>query len=662
MFLPIGNEDGYLRRTPWVSFGIIAVCVGMYLWTNAQQGDADVRIHAAATELGSFAAEHPYLELPEDLSGEAVDCFQRQQAQTIAARSSLPYQTQGPETADEPDDAETLELEQEVMDGLAHALEAALLDTPMHKLGLTPASPTLLGFFTSMFTHAGLFHLLGNLWFFYILGLVLEDTYGHLVFALFYLATGLVAGIVYVLAFSHSTVPLVGASGALAGVMGAYMVRHSHDRIRMLWFLFMRWGTFLAPAWGLLALWFVEQLFMAAVTPQMEGGGIAYLAHVGGFVAGVGGAFLIHAMGWEASTAQAASAAMEVAPSARGPLSTARQLLLQGEAAGALVAAQEAARHDPHSLAVAEVLWRIHERLGAMDQAHAAALRVLRGHVRVGDGPGALAVWQAIRQSFHDPRPPAERWRLASLLTDAEARPVLAHLAGDAAAGALQAKARQRLEGMAAVAGTAGDGPGIAPSPSARPREGGADVGVTPPTEDVLAALGAPLDGATHPTTSPTTRAPAQGFGGAPPSGPADPGALVQAHRARPLQLAANALVFEDGRRLPLQRVQRVVAAVVGEAARRVVLDLVTTPPGVSPAVAVRVTSVDMDPAALLGLNEAGGVHKVHPGDAFDALLRELASRAGAQLDPADGALLSFPTVAAYERAYFAPARRNVAS
>ncbi|HUG42056.1 MAG TPA: rhomboid family intramembrane serine protease [Longimicrobiales bacterium] len=140
--------------------------------------------------------------------------------------------------------------------------------------------------FTSMFLHGGWLHLIGNMWFLWIFGNNIEDSMGRLRFLLFYLLTGLAAAGAHVFSAPGSAIPTVGASGAISGVMGAYLVLYPRVRVYTLFFFFIFIRIIPLPAWVMLAYWFVLQLAMGAYTPA-DGGGVAFWAHVGGFVAGV---------------------------------------------------------------------------------------------------------------------------------------------------------------------------------------------------------------------------------------------------------------------------------------------------------------------------------------------------------------------------------------
>lgn len=165
---------------------------------------------------------------------------------------------------------------------------------PQHTIAvLTGHSPDLPGaailpLFTSMFLHASVLHVAGNMLFLWIFGDNVEDYLGHFRYLLFYLVSGLAADITHILLNANSAVPSVGASGAIAGVMGAYFILYPRARV-LIWFppIFL----FHVPAWLVLGYWFVVNFLSGTATAIAEtsqtSGGVAFWAHVGGFAAGV---------------------------------------------------------------------------------------------------------------------------------------------------------------------------------------------------------------------------------------------------------------------------------------------------------------------------------------------------------------------------------------
>ncbi len=162
--------------------------------------------------------------------------------------------------------------------------------------GIVPDRLNYLTLLTSMFLHGGWAHVGGNMLFLWIYGDNVEDVLGHFKYLLFYLVCGLAAGLVHVYLNPYSRIPTVGASGAIAGVMGAYLLKFRHAKVEVLVFFFF--FTFVEiPAPFLLIYWFVVQLFSgigSIAYSQASEGGVAVWAHVGGFLAGM---LLIKLMG-----------------------------------------------------------------------------------------------------------------------------------------------------------------------------------------------------------------------------------------------------------------------------------------------------------------------------------------------------------------------------
>jgi membrane associated rhomboid family serine protease len=156
-----------------------------------------------------------------------------------------------------------------------------------HFVELTPYSsvPILLTPLTSMFLHGGFMHLAGNMLFLWVFGNNIEDYLGPIKFILFYLLSGFAADFLFVLFSPNSQIPLIGASGAISGTLGAYLVLYPRARILTLIFLFYFIRIVRMPAMVVLGFWIVYQIIMSAIDSG-SGGGVAWLAHVGGFAFG----------------------------------------------------------------------------------------------------------------------------------------------------------------------------------------------------------------------------------------------------------------------------------------------------------------------------------------------------------------------------------------
>jgi membrane associated rhomboid family serine protease len=162
-----------------------------------------------------------------------------------------------------------------------------------------PAAPSAvapwLTLLTCVFLHGGWMHFLGNMWFLHIFGDNVEDCFGHVQYLLFYLGCGVAASAMHLATGPNSPVPTIGASGAIAGVMGAYFLLYPRAMVLTLIPLFVIFYTAVIPAYIFLGVWFVIQLLQGFVTISgTVAAGVAWWAHIGGFVAGLGAVWLLN--------------------------------------------------------------------------------------------------------------------------------------------------------------------------------------------------------------------------------------------------------------------------------------------------------------------------------------------------------------------------------
>jgi membrane associated rhomboid family serine protease len=167
----------------------------------------------------------------------------------------------------------------------------------IRQYAVVPAKLHLSALITSMFLHGGWMHIIGNMWFLWVYGDNVEDVLGHFKYLLFYLLCGLIAALTQYAISPDSHVPTLGASGAIAGVMGAYLIKFPHSRILTLIPIIVFWTTIEIPAVIILVYWFILQFFSGLGSigySQASQGGVAFFAHVGGFIAGM---LLVSVMG-----------------------------------------------------------------------------------------------------------------------------------------------------------------------------------------------------------------------------------------------------------------------------------------------------------------------------------------------------------------------------
>jgi len=174
--------------------------------------------------------------------------------------------------------------------------------TALYSMGLIPSHPSISNILSSMFLHADVLHLGWNMLFLWLFGPNVEDALGCLEYAIFYFGSGFAAALLHVIVAQGFTpaaadIPMVGASGAIAGILGIFAVRFYRTRIRiwyLVFFYLLRWGTFTIPAWIGLGIWFAQQFvggLRGIVAPQL--GGVAYWSHIGGMLFGMALAYAL---------------------------------------------------------------------------------------------------------------------------------------------------------------------------------------------------------------------------------------------------------------------------------------------------------------------------------------------------------------------------------
>lgn len=283
ILLPIGRDETEIRRHAWVSYVVIGLNIIVFfalaaLSTRLDEGP----LQAKWEQTMEYLLQHPYLEVPADLERFVPD----------NVRGELPAARESFERSGEVVSKRARDKQQTRLNDLSADLNRMVKDAvPAMRFGYVPANGTFSRLLTSMFIHADIFHLLGNLLFFFVSGPFIEDVFGRPLFAALYFLGGIAATLTYASQHPGSTIPLVGASGAIAAVMGAYLVRFFKSKVEFLFVPFILRPTinfrFFMPAFVVLPLWFIEQLVFAMAEAKQDGSGVAFSAHVGGFVFGL---------------------------------------------------------------------------------------------------------------------------------------------------------------------------------------------------------------------------------------------------------------------------------------------------------------------------------------------------------------------------------------
>jgi membrane associated rhomboid family serine protease len=328
MIIPIGHEETTVRRLPWVTFGIMAVCTAVLILTELH-GDVEI---------------YP-------------------------------------------------------------------------NWGLVPKRPVGPGLFTYMFMHAGWGHLIGNFLILFLAGPPLEDRWGRPLFGGVYLVAGLFAAGFYTLMKPGSDVPLVGASGAIAALMGASLVLFWSTKIRFFYifwvFRFIK-GTFWAPVWAILPLWLLDNVFMGRLADDAGAvSGVAYWCHVGGFVFGVALAYgMRHWQVEERYLHQAIESRVTV--SSNPVIDEAMELRIQGDPESAYQLLCEAAGERSDDPDLVSSFWELACELRRSDAAIPLMLGLVKQSLARGEGDAAVAHWEEIAERA--PAAQADRQLLVRLI------------------------------------------------------------------------------------------------------------------------------------------------------------------------------------------------------------------------------------------------------
>lgn len=457
MLIPTGVVENEVRRTPWVSIGLL-VGLALLFFTGlggGMRGAERRELGEKVEEALEYWVERPWLKEPSSLA-EIVGTGLASRAsaeigelrKVAEARRMVPI-------------AYVAREQQAELDRLF--AEAARVVAARRDRGLSfvPAKPTLVSLFAHMFLHGGFWHLFGNLLFLFITAPFLEDVYGRLVFSGLYLVGGVFAAGAHAIATAQPEVPVLGASGALAAVMGAFLVRLGRSHIRFLLipvlFLPMFRFRFALPAFVVLPLWFAEQVLSARLAPDAP---VAWWAHIGGFAFGVVAALGIRISGVEEKW---------INPAIEGKVGWSQDpaILKANEArrTGAFTTARNSARavlaKDAGNVDAWRSLLDTETAAGRKAEAASAAARLLERYVATGENALALALVDEVREPLLAALPP--RFLLAAATAreragDADgAYAELETLAAGQPADPAAVRAALRMAGLARSAGRNAD-------------------------------------------------------------------------------------------------------------------------------------------------------------------------------------------------------------
>jgi membrane associated rhomboid family serine protease len=295
MLIPIKHENMAARRWPVVTLALIAVNAVVFLFTNSAIHNDAHRLGEIKWHILDLAALHPELKMQPE-SQQFVDGFKQNYP-----KQWKQLQNPNRDVIDAYDakirmSEDTSQLQSE-MDSLNPQFVNLSKSSIVEQYAFIPAYKRPISYLTANFLHGGWMHLIGNMWFLWLAGFVLEDVWGRWVYSVFYLIAGAAALQFWAWSNPGSITPTLGASGAVAALMGAFLVRFPKMKIEMMWLFFLKPYRFKAAAFWLLPLWLFTEIFYGSLSGSS--GGVAHWAHVGGFLFGALAAVAIQHSGIE---------------------------------------------------------------------------------------------------------------------------------------------------------------------------------------------------------------------------------------------------------------------------------------------------------------------------------------------------------------------------
>ena len=405
MLIPLRHENMEGRRWPVISIAIIAINILAFLGTHWQieaQNPKRSEVHAHILLL---AAMHPELSM----SPETQEFVSRFQKESPAVWKRITSQSR--DVADVWDAKMRLiedpaELQRQ-MDSLERQYADLEHDSILERYAFIPAHPQPISYITANFLHGGWMHIIGNMWFLWLAGAILEDTWGRMIYPIFYFLSGAMALLFYAWASPGSLVPTLGASGAVAALMGAFLVRYPKTKIEMLW-LFgfgFRSYRFHARAYWLLPLWLGMEIFSGAIFGSSSG--VAHWAHVGGFVFGAVAAVGLSYSGLEHVANQAIEA--KVTWTADPAMVQATEKMDAGKLDEAITILQTHTATPSASIDAWTLLSQLYWRKNDFPKYHEAMIKLCQMHLKA---QNVDAAWQDFGEYLNSggERMPASTW------------------------------------------------------------------------------------------------------------------------------------------------------------------------------------------------------------------------------------------------------------
>jgi membrane associated rhomboid family serine protease len=415
MLIPLRHGQMSARRWPVVTFALIAINVVAFVATTGVIDRDSTKAEDLIVRLVILAAAHPEVQR-SPLAEKFLTGFQHDNPEVWAEVSTHPATaTQSLSQTDSelsPGD-DPAELQRE-MQSIDKGLKDLTATSFTWKYAFIAGDRNLIGYLTSNFLHGGWLHLIGNMWFLWLAGFILEDVWGRPLYIAFYLIAGIAATQLQAWSNPGSMIPQLGASGAVAGLMGAFLVRFPRMKIHMAWLFMWRLIRFDASAYWLLPLWLLVEIFSGSIWGSSEG--VAHWAHVGGFVFGAAVAVAIRHSGLE----QKANVAIEKRVNLLNDpeIRQAMGMIDREEFAGAAGLLEAYVNSNPESIDGWSLLCQTYRRKGDKAGYFAALTRVCEIHLQQREPDAAWDAYEEFVQAGGDTMPAGTWLKLGRIAED----------------------------------------------------------------------------------------------------------------------------------------------------------------------------------------------------------------------------------------------------
>lgn len=404
MLIPTGHENLEGRRWPWITIGIIAINLIVFGITYSGLEADSQRVGELRLKTLLLTAYHRDVELSEE-QRQFVESYKKTNPKTW-------------ERMEEPDrrpesnwDLEMREYDRSQVNKELSQLDSAYKEiqstSVIEKYAFYPSKRETLTYITSSFLHAGWFHIIFNMWFLWLAGSVTEDAWGRIAYAIFYTAACFMALFAHTAAHPDTWRGVIGASGAVSALLGAFLVRNFKTKINFMliffWGFIPRFYHFKSPAWLMLPLWLLTQLFWGSMLG--ENSGVAYWSHVGGFAFGTVVALGLKFTGFEKKMDAAIEA--EVGWSTDPRIVEAGELITR-DPNGAIERLQSVLAEQPENVDALALIARAYRQVNRIEE-HRATLGVLvKLHIKKRDFDHALMEFDEFLHSGGENFPAAE--------------------------------------------------------------------------------------------------------------------------------------------------------------------------------------------------------------------------------------------------------------